>query len=536
MNDQPNYAFYRALHSLTHPLTIAAVVLLLVNDHWLRHTHPTWLTGKLGDFSWLVFAPFIAALLFAWLIPRRIANHERIVGLTAFTFIGLWFATAKTMPLVHHVTTTVLEAIIGWEGTLRLDVTDLLTLPALLIGWWVWTHAANRPVNLRPLAYVALALGIFGTLASDGPSYLDNGISEICEQDGQLNTVVSNRFDYQSGNLARYQPTVFSSSDGGLTWNLARSYTEPMDGDQSPIGLGHCTTRTDHIISPDNSQIQYRWEHGEYIERSTDGGQTWSLDYELFEFRQDVRRFHNHRSYTSFDTSVVYLSSPVSGLVHSQTGNVVLAMSQDGVLVRTPNGEWQWVAVGGYRLAPLDDWRGVAFQELWMAGALAFLVVTTSTAYIRRGRGQVFMIRVGWLGWVVLLVLVLANNHSGRLQESAYDLIDEYFLWGILSLILLFVVAIPMSLAALVDIARNFRHVAHHIFIVAIGTGGLFILPFILWTQGRIPPYNTAFVFSLLLTAAALYAGSLHLRRVLPPPYSLKEKRKRQPELEMDES
>lgn len=60
-----NRAFWRAARCLTHPLTMAAVILLLVNDHWLRWHYPSWLTGKLGDFTWLMFAPFIAAAVLA---------------------------------------------------------------------------------------------------------------------------------------------------------------------------------------------------------------------------------------------------------------------------------------------------------------------------------------------------------------------------------------------------------------------------------------------------------------------------------------
>ena len=79
-----------------------AILLLLFNDHWLRYAHPSWLTGKLGDFTWLVFAPFIAALLFAWIIPQRWKQHA---GWLSIGFIGVWFATAKTIPFVHELTT-----------------------------------------------------------------------------------------------------------------------------------------------------------------------------------------------------------------------------------------------------------------------------------------------------------------------------------------------------------------------------------------------------------------------------------------------
>jgi hypothetical protein len=92
-----NLSFWRALHSLTHPVSIAAVALLLLNDHWLRHQHPSWLTGA-GRFRLAGLAPFISALFFALIVPRRVRDHERIVGVVSFAAIGLWFVLAKTVP------------------------------------------------------------------------------------------------------------------------------------------------------------------------------------------------------------------------------------------------------------------------------------------------------------------------------------------------------------------------------------------------------------------------------------------------------
>ena len=46
-----NRAFLRAANSLTHPVTIGAIGLLLLNDHILRIHWPSWWTGKLGDLN-----------------------------------------------------------------------------------------------------------------------------------------------------------------------------------------------------------------------------------------------------------------------------------------------------------------------------------------------------------------------------------------------------------------------------------------------------------------------------------------------------
>ena len=74
----PNKTFLRAASLLCHPLSIAAMLLLLFNDHWLRWYAPSWWTGKLGDFAWLFFAPFAVAMIFALLIPPS-PRQEKIV-------------------------------------------------------------------------------------------------------------------------------------------------------------------------------------------------------------------------------------------------------------------------------------------------------------------------------------------------------------------------------------------------------------------------------------------------------------------------
>lgn len=78
-------AFQRALRGLAHPPVIAAILLLLVNDHWLRWNHPSWWTGKIGDAAWLFFASFALAMLLARCLPGR----DRLAGARSVGLVGL---------------------------------------------------------------------------------------------------------------------------------------------------------------------------------------------------------------------------------------------------------------------------------------------------------------------------------------------------------------------------------------------------------------------------------------------------------------
>src|SRR5690348_877048 len=92
-------AFFCAFNSLLHPVSVGAIFLLLVNDHFLRYAFPSWWTGKIGDAAWLIFAPFICAMVFALLIPSRLTRQTRLVGGVSFLLVGGWFALAKTVPV-----------------------------------------------------------------------------------------------------------------------------------------------------------------------------------------------------------------------------------------------------------------------------------------------------------------------------------------------------------------------------------------------------------------------------------------------------
>src|SRR5690606_28492776 len=45
--------------ALLHPVTLLSLVVLVLNDHWLKRVAPSVLSGKLSDFAGLVLAPLV---------------------------------------------------------------------------------------------------------------------------------------------------------------------------------------------------------------------------------------------------------------------------------------------------------------------------------------------------------------------------------------------------------------------------------------------------------------------------------------------
>ena len=513
-----NPAFWRAFHSLTHPLSLLAIGLLLFNDHWLRHYHPSWLTGKLGDFTWLVFAPFIAGLVFAWLVPRRIKHHTQWVAGLSFAFIGIWFATAKTIPLVHQWTTDALAWLVGWRGTLRLDATDLLTLPALLIGWWIWTRVDDRPISLKPLGYVALGLGLLGTLASDRemqPPAIHHhlGVEQVCYYEDKL--LVKSKFPAQGEHNAEYR--YFLSDDGGLTWDWYRRTIEE--------DLIDCPEVTQLIADPSSPNIQNRWILNDRIERSIDSGVTWQTDYMIEYIDQEIR-IYGFKQKTSYYDRLELSDVPISGIRDDSSENVIFAMGWYGVLVRTSDGEYAWGRVGEFGIDEIDpfSYRGglnsILFTEICLSIATIFLVITTSTGYIRQksiSRIRRFALKFAWIS-LGILTLMLVGDHMGSLvsRNAQLSASSASFNSATLGFFIALVIGLPLSIGAVWDLLRNFRHLIFPILLVALGNGLLYIFPYILWSMGRIPRYMTAVGFVALLMVCGLTAGYKYLKPQLP--------------------
>lgn len=144
--------------ALLHPVALAAIGVLLLNDHVLKDAAPGLITGKLSDVAGLAFFPLV--LLGAWEVARSAVGRwsgpsgralALSVGVTAIAF-GL----VKTTELVAGAFSTTLAAaqwaiglaLAGGQASSEIvpalvvrDPTDLVALPAVLIAGWVgWSR------------------------------------------------------------------------------------------------------------------------------------------------------------------------------------------------------------------------------------------------------------------------------------------------------------------------------------------------------------------------------------------------------------
>ena len=162
--------------ALMHPVALASLALLCVNDHLLKVHYAGWISGKLSDVCALVYFPLLLVALgelALWLLGRRGAlGRSAVLGCclatgAIFTAINLAEWPADIYRRVFEVLASPVVgawALLGQSHQVRhvIDPTDLLALPALLVPWWI--AGARRAVlrNGRVGSDAGRARGLLG--------------------------------------------------------------------------------------------------------------------------------------------------------------------------------------------------------------------------------------------------------------------------------------------------------------------------------------------------------------------------------------
>ena len=152
------------LGEAVHPIALAAVALLVVNDWILKPRFgPSLPTGKLSDLAGLCFAPVVlsAALGLVLHLAARLGapvdpslSRRRLVACTFAT--GAVFTAVKLSPRAAALLAAALSHF-GRPAAIYLDPTDLLCLPCLLVALWIGRDELRRIPLGRPAALHRLA-------------------------------------------------------------------------------------------------------------------------------------------------------------------------------------------------------------------------------------------------------------------------------------------------------------------------------------------------------------------------------------------
>jgi hypothetical protein len=144
----------RPERALLHPLWLAALVLLLANDRFLKGSgivHHL-LTGKLSDFAGMLVAPALLAALV------RVASRRGLFA--AHVAVGVVFAAIKLSPPCAALLESAM-GLLGLRWHIWVDPTDLVALPFLFVSYRVLSPAMEQAVapsaRLRQAGQLAAA-------------------------------------------------------------------------------------------------------------------------------------------------------------------------------------------------------------------------------------------------------------------------------------------------------------------------------------------------------------------------------------------
>jgi hypothetical protein len=395
-----------ALEWLVHPVTLVALVVLLVNDHVLKDRYPGPVTGKLSDVAGLIVFPPVLALGLAWL--RVPAAAPIAVAVT-----GIGFASVKLVPVLADV------------AGVQADPTDLLALPALGVALWL-SSTVDGEVRWRRFAvYVALPIAVFGIAATSAPFY-SKGAQALVSWHGMV-LLGEDRQRYGD------QPYAWTASTDGLTWRpLTDDETAQLQAD-----LPELNPRSDGGCEPGDPGHCFRIAAGRLrVDETTDAGATWRRAWEVPEWQR--RLLADDLGHPAEDvTSQALLVQPVpDGYA------VLVADGADGLARRDAAGQWARIGSNGVvqplRSVPVRGGSSdVAFA--FALAAVALLVASVNASPDSAGQAGV--------GIVIVVVTVLATALYHLMTiHSQYDEPATVWVGAVLAwcgALLVFAVSLP---------------------------------------------------------------------------------------------
>ena len=400
----------RCVSALTHPATIIALATLLLNDVLFKTLWPqAWITGKLSDLAWVIFAlPLLAFLLSLCTRGNRVT--ARTAFITAYVGLPLLYAAFNTFEPVHYWILRGLSIASGGSAGAPLDAMDSIVIP---LGWgiaiWVWRRPALSAEALR-LRWGMLVAGV-AVLASiaTSPPPVDLGITGVgVSEDGILHASAS--YD-QPRNSSTHR-----SNDGGLTWTTELDY-------QGSVTWGGPTAET--------PRGRYAIQGTDILLIGADGRA--EVVYSTAYLSKAVNVWTQEQSTTHLRPRVV-TTKPTAIVYDERSNNMVVAMGIQGALVGTPDGRWTPYDVGIYTPT---DFTFLGKTRLLLTNP-SFLALALAISMSMTGAVLIFLQNSLGIGRVLLCTLLVG---LGMLLFFYGVWLFDSVLFSLAALILLGVVA-----------------------------------------------------------------------------------------------
>jgi hypothetical protein len=330
------------LRAFRHPLILASILALLLNDHLLKSAFPSPLTGKLSDFAGLFFFPFLLGVIFqeSAQVFRRTRARSMPCLLAALLVSAALFAGLKTLPGVNAAVSALFERGLGLRLQAALDPTDLLALcmvwPAARLWQRIERNAAMALPRQSPLprqdplphppdrlAYLGIGLAALAALAT-APCPPEHPVQRLVSYQGSLYT----------GNAAWFYRTC----DGRLWHSLGSPGPVIAEQLAQPVKLPK-------MLCDANAPAHcYRIDGSPRVEESADGGSTWQITWQIPAGRESyMRRAASHFILISrcSQKEPDLRTFDLAFLAVDGVNQAVVAMGNEGILLRDESGVWQ---------------------------------------------------------------------------------------------------------------------------------------------------------------------------------------------------
>jgi hypothetical protein len=200
------------------------------------------------------------------------------------------------------------------------------------------------------------------------------------------------------------------------------------NNNQQPNPSLNCDTvdpsKASLITAPDGS-LQFRITPDQSVESQSLPSGIWKKEYSITppSFREQA---YLQKTRTG---NIYFEKQPSSAVFDPKSRNLVLAMGQDGVLVRQVNGGWQAVAVGPYEPHSLESagLGGVLVLlegELLLAGIAALTVFSILSICGRRRK-------LDWLRLVFSLIFLVGAAGCAQALDSGNSEYQFVFIAGL---------------------------------------------------------------------------------------------------------
>lgn len=271
----------RAAALRTHPIVLASLVVLIVNDHVLKARWPGPVTGLASDIAGLVLLPAAIVLALDAARTRAVTNRTavRVASVVAFGFaaVELLPAADTAYELGLGIAGWPVRALFG-SGSLRVAATadpfDLVALPAALVVPWLWAKApatGRAPTAVpiasgrRPLLGAALVLllapALLATSQPAEPQIEAEAVTPAIRLDasnpaqsflitiegtadgpGSKRIELDTTFPHRAGEPAILKTTSLAdaSEDAAFELVATSSTSQPATSERDPLRVGFC--------------------------------------------------------------------------------------------------------------------------------------------------------------------------------------------------------------------------------------------------------------------------------------------------------